>query len=425
METLMVSIEQNEIMRPVGTIGRDGSHESCFTYSEEYLESRYAVPISLSLPLQKEPFSPRATRSFFEGLLPEGFTRRAVAQWMNVVEEDYLSILRGLGSECLGALCITAEGEKSEACYKPVSEEQVRELAAEGASKSAELVTKAHLSLTGASGKVGLYYDAGSDVWYLPRGSAPSTHIIKQSHVRLDSIVTNEQLSLMTAERCGIDVSRSFIINSGQGKDSEILFATQRYDRIFSPKPKMIGFLPRPMRLHQEDFAQALGITSAEKYEKEPCGYLRHIFDMLRRCSSDPVTDQLRFWDILVFDYLIGNTDAHLKNFSFLYSPDLKFVRLAPAYDIISTTVYPQSTRDMAFYIGGTLSLDDIEKDAFYLAAKEAGLSEHMAMQRFDRLCGQFRKALHESAQALAKSGYLKACELEERILETGGIKKT
>ena len=75
---------------------------------------------------------------------------------------------------------------------------------------------RSHLSLTGASGKVGLYYDAAGKQWYLPKGTAPSTHIVKQSHVRLDGIVTNEQLSMMTAAKCGIDVPESFIYNTAE-----------------------------------------------------------------------------------------------------------------------------------------------------------------------------------------------------------------
>ena len=62
-------------------------------------------------------------------------------------------------------------------------------------------------------------------------GTAPSTHIVKQSHVRLEGIVTNEQLSMMTAAKCGIEVPQSFIIDLGSGNDSEVLYATRRYDR--------------------------------------------------------------------------------------------------------------------------------------------------------------------------------------------------
>jgi serine/threonine-protein kinase HipA len=343
---------------------------------------------------------------------------------MHVDEGDYIAILHGLGRECLGAICITEEGESYAASYEPISDQQVRELAAEGASKSVELVTKSHLSLTGASGKVGLYFDSKERDWFLPHGTAPSTHIVKQSHVRLDGIVTNEQLSLKTAERCGIHVPNSFIINTGSGKEDEVLFATERFDRAFPAEPMMISDLPRPFRLHQEDFAQALGIPAAAKYEHEPRGYMKQMFDLLRTYSGDPITDQLRLWDIIVFNYLIGNTDAHIKNFSLLYSPDLKAVRLAPAYDIVSTTVYSQSTREMAFHIGGVLGIDDVTMESFRIAAKEIGLGERMAMRHVEAMCKQFRSALHETAEELDTAGYPKAAEMEQRILQSGGICK-
>ena len=421
MENLIVSMERGGVMRRVGLISGSSASDSRFSYLEDYLKSGDAAPVSLSLPLQTEAFSPAQTKNFFEGLLPEGFTRRTVAQWMHVAEDDYLSILHGLGRECLGALCITVEGEESDAAYTPVTEQEVQALAAEGATKSAELVTKSHLSLTGTSGKAGLYYNADRNEWYLPRGTAPSTHIVKQSHVRLDGIVTNEQLSLLTAAQCGIEVAGSFIINTGSGEDREVLFATERFDRRFASDGKKIDGLPCPLRLHQEDFAQAMGIPASEKYEKEPKGYLGGMFDLLRRSSADPIADQLKLWDILVFNYLLGNTDSHVKNYSLLYSPNQKTVRLAPAYDIVSTVVYPESTREMAFFVGGALSLDDLKRDSFRLAAREAGLGERMAMRRFDAICEKFRPALNASASELAAAGYPRALDLERRILAAGG----
>ena len=83
-----------------------------------------------------------------------------------------------------------------------MSAEEVKRLAQEGATESAELVTKAHLSLTGASGKVGLYYDNEKDEWYLPYGDAPSTHIVKQSHVRLKNIVANRSEERRVGKEC-------------------------------------------------------------------------------------------------------------------------------------------------------------------------------------------------------------------------------
>ena len=159
------------------------------------------------MPLQEKPFSPDQTSCFFEGLLPEGFLRKAVANWMKADEKDYLTILEKLGQECLGAVYIKVKDiDADEKSYIALSREEVYALASEGATKSTEVLIETHLSLTGASGKTGLYYDSSNNRWYLPKGKAASTHIVKQSHVRLNRIVLNEQLCMLTAKNIGIDV---------------------------------------------------------------------------------------------------------------------------------------------------------------------------------------------------------------------------
>ena len=285
MIRLSVWIEIRGENRYVGDITGQDAGDACFAYAKDYLQDPDSRAISISLPLEESSFSPSRTRNFFEGLLPEGFTRRCVAQWLQADQQDYLAILSGLGRECLGAIQILdQEAPPVPAAYTPLSLGKMQELAREGATASADIVTKSHLSLTGASGKVGLYYDEANDQWYQPIGSAPSTHIVKQSHVRLQKIVANEQLCLLTARNLGIPVSESFIIkttspqaSSAQrlsqsmaemASDDTLLFAARRYDRTFASFSRCLDGLPAPLRLHQEDFAQALGISSADKYEK-------------------------------------------------------------------------------------------------------------------------------------------------------------
>ena len=422
MKKLLVYAELKGIRHLVGTICGNGPDDAVFRYEESYLADPKAAPVSVSLPLTEKTYSPLETRTFFEGLLPEGFTRRSVAHWMHADAEDYVSILMGLGRECLGALQLLPEGaEEIEPSYEPISDHQVAALAREGATTSAQIVTKTHLSLTGASGKVGLYYDSGKGVWYLPKGTAPSTHIVKQSHVRLNGIVANEQLCLLTARKLGIRVPESFVINLGHGNDEEVLFATERYDRRITPDSVLISGLPAPMRLHQEDFAQALGMSSASKYEDLPKHYLRQMFTLLRSCSSDPINDQLMLWDALVFDFLIGNADAHLKNVSLLYNEDMTSKRLAPLYDIVSTSVYESGTRDMAVFFGGKCSLDEISRSDIMAAADEAGLGRRMAIRRLDALCEHFEEALNEAAVELEPLEPTLIARLRSQILATGG----
>ena len=422
MKQLEVLIEKNGRMNPVGTIYGNTSEDAVFRYSEEYSQAADATAISLNLPLQEAPFDRNRTKTFFDGLLPEGFTRRTVAQMMHIDENDYLSILSVLGRECIGAIKI-ADGEETVVSgYEKLSTQQIKRMAEEGTTKSAEIIAKTHLSLTGASGKAGLYYNGKTGEWYLPLGDAPSTHIVKQSHVRLESIVANEQLCLMTARALGLNVPDSFIVNTGKNRDEDVLFATQRFDRIFRANGQELDHLKVPFRLHQEDFAQAMGIAPAQKYENEKQGYLHAMFEMIRKYSADPVRDQRELWDIVIFDYLAGNTDNHIKNISFLYSPDLTSLRLAPAYDVLSTASYESSTRDMAFYIGSECRLENITRDCFEEAAKEAGLGRRMALQRLDLMADRFEEALSQSVQTLKRQRIPNIENLKDRIMELGGI---
>ena len=164
MRNLEVYIECNGNMINVGSITGHNSDDAVFSYSEEYIEDKSSRAISISLPLDERSFSPERTRCFFESLLPEGYTRRCVAGWLHVDENDYISVLSELGSECLGAIRIV-EGDMNitESSYRLLSHEELLEFAREGATKSAELVIKSHLSLAGASGKTGLYYDRNNN----------------------------------------------------------------------------------------------------------------------------------------------------------------------------------------------------------------------------------------------------------------------
>ena len=425
MKKLSVYIELNGLSKYVGEIAGTDSNDACFTYADSYLENPECQAISIGLPLAEKTFNAQRTRIFFEGLLPEGFTRRCVAEWMHIDENDYVSILSGLGKECLGALKIMDESEEIVTPeYRELSAREVYALASEGATESAELVTKSHLSLTGASGKAGLYYNVKEDKWYLPIGEAPSTHIVKQSHVRLKKIVANEQLCLLTAKYLGIEIPESFIINTGSLKDEDILFATKRYDRKIRNKSNKLNGLYVPYRLHQEDFAQALGISSVEKYEKNKERYLKKLFDILKNYSMEPIADQLKLWDICIFNFLVGNTNNHIKNLSLLYDEDLKSIRLAPAYDIISTMIYENCTENMAMSINEIYDINQITRESFEKEAEYIGLGRKIAMKRFDDMTNKFEKAIMLAKKELEKQGFYQVDDICQKILEKGGIKR-
>lgn len=425
MRKLDVSIEINGRMREVGSIVGENEYNAGFTYSMDYLASETARPISIALPLREETFGPLETGIFFEGLLPEGFLRRKISENNRADSNDYLALLEMLGGECLGAVQIKGEGFVAvEPEYRELSPEYMMEIAAEGASKSADLVVESHLSLTGASGKIGAYRDKDAR-WFLPVGSAPSTHIVKQSHIRYNHIVQNEQLAMKTAELLGIEVPRTIIVNTG-GKMQDganetsisrnLLFAAERYDRTMKGSETVISGLPAPRRLHQEDFCQALGIPSADKYEHAGGGYMKRLFDLLAERSASPIEDQMKLWDIISFHYMIGNTDGHIKNLSLLYDSNLRSVRLAPAYDIVSTIIYDKHSSEMAFSIGGETEWSSLGRENFAKAAAEIGLNKRILMERFDKMSENFDSALVRAADELTDLGYEEVKEIAEKI---------
>ena len=422
MRRLNVYIESAGRQKLAGHIEGSESEDAVFRYEEKYAGDPYGMPISISLPVRREAFSAEATRTFFEGLLPEGSFRRSVNEYLGAGEGDYLTVLAGLGEDFSGAITVREESdEEPEPAYVPLEDEQLLGLAAGGIPESSRILTEAHMSLPGSMGKAGLYYDEDEDRWYLPAGGAPGNYIVKQSNVRFKGLVTNEKLCLMTASRLGIDVPESFIINTGEGNDEEVLFLTERFDRTKFGKER-ISELRKPLRTHQEDFAQALGIPVSAKYEPTGGNYFRSMVQILRNYSADPVADITKLWDLTVFNWLIGNTDGHIKNHSLLYSEDLGSIRLAPAYDLVSTLVYTDTPRRMGFNIGGEYFVDKVTKENWMKAAADIGIGRRLALERIDFLAEGFDKALKESAEELNDYGFSAAKKLARTIKKRGGI---
>lgn len=416
--SLDIQIEVNGSFVRAGKLCGTSYIDAVFQYDKNYIIDSAYRPISISLPFQEECFSREVTRNYFEGLLPEGFSRQCVASNIHVDSDDYIFILQVLGRECLGAIKIVDKQNTVEDFgYKELSLQDVQSLAAEGASKAMDLVIQSHLSLTGASGKAGLFYNHKEHKWYLPQGLAPSNYIVKQSHVRLKHLVVNEQLCLFTAKRLGIEIPESFIFECGERRaDDSILFATKRFDRFTDEFSKNAGGLVVPYRLHQEDFVQALGIKSSDKYEKNGGHYLKKMFDVLKSYSANPIEDQFKLWKITIFNYLIGNTDNHIKNSALLYSKDLKAIRLAPCYDVVSTKIYESCTDEMSLSINGKLNRTEIERSDFEKEAKSLVLGQKLAMDIYDKLVADFSAALTDSAAELMELGFVEAAAIAEKI---------
>lgn len=399
-----------------GTLETQPGSGEQFTYDQAWLNRAGAQPLSLSLPLQEAAFPARTIRPYFEGLLPEGSARAGVARRLGVPSTSYIRLLQALGGECIGAIMLLdSEDSEPTPSYQPLDNETLNKLARGGYPQTSELTVGSRLSIAGAQAKVGLYRNP-QDVeagWFLPLGTAPSTHIVKPANHRFTEMVNNELFCLNLARACGLPAPAAFAIPADQP-----LLAIERYDRRLPVSPTIINGNPLPQRLHQEDFCQTLGMLSSNKYE-ENGRHFALMTSIIRDYSSDAIADLELLWDLAVFNYLIGNCDAHLKNFSLVRSADWKELRLAPCYDLASTSVYEELDRTMGMSVGDTRSLDDVTRDSFTQLAKEVRLSPKVMARRLDDLR---EKAVFVARQTGDDSEIVEAIrhEIEERAQRCG-----
>ena len=386
METLGVYRVIDTATQLVGHLSMsDGS----FAYDSSYLQAQTAGALSCSLPLCAESFSQDEARPYFEGLLPEGHARQAIAAALHVREENYLSLLAGYGFECIGDVIIASENEALTSLYEPID---VTNLASDlGENKAAEINAASRLSLAGTQNKVGLYHDPRSRCWetdwYRPLGGAPSTHILKTSPNR--NVLYLEYLCTKASLSCGVPTANIRLLDLNGP-----VVCSERYDR----SPASDSHTAHVLRRHQEDFTQALGILPGSKYAELEGGTARSIAAFIRRRFSKPIEGIKSFARLTLFNYLIGNCDNHLKNMSILYSPNWREMGLAPAYDLICTTWFPNLSREMGMLLGGEGRIDCVEAEHLSLFAKDIGLPTRRLRAMCSELADRIDPAIDDAA---------------------------
>ncbi|MDO9172820.1 MAG: type II toxin-antitoxin system HipA family toxin [bacterium] len=331
----------------VGHLAETGMRAMSFRYAATYLSSARPRPISLSLPLQPEAFDGDVARSWFANLLPEGDIRGHVARRLGVSERNDFALLNGIGGDCAGALRILPEHAAGAQAGKliPLPWDELEEtIAATPRPSLLALVMQdreLRLSLAGAQDKLPVHFADGR--LSLPSGNRASTHLLKIASGGFPDLVQNELFCLTLARGVGLDVPPAQMAATATP-----ILIVERYDRRTDADGTV-------RRLHQEDFCQALGLPPDMKYENEGGPSLAAMFEVLARGSRSPLPDKRELLKWVLFNYVIGNADAHAKNVSLLHGDldDDRGPHLAPFYDLVCTEVYGGLARRQAQKIGG------------------------------------------------------------------------
>lgn len=367
---LVVAIQQ-EI---AGTVRQ---HENG-TLSFAYLPAYQGTPLSLSMPLSNQEYGDKIVRPYLFGLIPDNYyLRRALGREFGVSADNPFALLAHIGMDCPGAVQFFPSDSSTQALgrparYEPITEQTVghRLRSIAGNEQAAWQSPEEHWSLGGQQSKIALANFNGQ--WFSCEGSAATTHIIKPGISTLAHQALNEHLCLRLATLCGIPAAQS----SFQMLDGTGAVVVRRYDRIIADTQQVI-------RIHQEDFCQALGVLPDHKYANEGGPSARSIADLLNRQSNSERNVPL-FAAELFFNYLIGAPDAHGKNYSVILTRS-DGPLLAPLYDTASGLAYepPRGGWRLAMGIGGENHVGKLRRSRIQRFAEAAALQEEIALNLY------------------------------------------
>lgn len=325
--------------------GRATFHDNrlSFSYDDAWRDADDAYPLSLSMPLAARDHSHKPIEAFIWNLLPDN--ERTLDRWarqFQVSARNPFALIGAVGEDCAGAVQfvrperIGAIGDLAgDVRWQDESDIGARlRSVVDDAASGRTAGENGQFSLAGAQPKTTLLRDG--DRWGVPSGRIPTTHILKPPARDLPGHAENEHFCLNLARAVGLRAARSTV----RRFDGQLAIVIERYDRLQQ------GAGPGGLvRIHQEDTCQALGVLPWKKYQNEGGPTAAQIVRLLRDSIHDPGAmgdaadivrrDVASFTDSLIFNWLIGGTDAHAKNYSLLLGGE-GTVRLAPLYDIAS-----------------------------------------------------------------------------------------
>jgi serine/threonine-protein kinase HipA len=384
----------------------------CFTYEDAWRTRPGAVPLSLSMPLAAKEHGHGVIDAFLWGLLPDNAAvlRRWGARFQVSARNAY-ALIAHVGEDCAGAVRFVRPERLVEARTPPTGMEvewleeadvasRLRTLRADRAAWRTPADT-GQFSLAGAQAKTALLCLDGR--WGVPCGWTPTTHILKPRSDEFEGHVENEHLCLALARALGLPAAGSEVL----WFEDQPATVVERYDRL--PTASLaaaavdagdgeraatltaLATTQPILRVHQEDLCQALGLPPTTKYQAEGGPTPASVTDLLRSSSSRSLDDVCTFVDALAFNWLIGGTDGHAKNYSLLHAGAGR-VRLAPLYDLGSALPYfgmEERGLKLAMKVGGEYRLPNIDGRRWRKLAEELALDADDTIARIAALAAR------------------------------------
>jgi serine/threonine-protein kinase HipA len=398
----------------VGTLGYD-SHEEAFAFEYDALwrERSDAYSISPHIKMTGAPPASGTVRRFLENLLPEGKALDVVAATHQVSKNNIFGLIRELGRETTGALAFFEEGKAPDqhaTTRREVTRAELATRIADRAQLPFEVWDgKVRMSIAGYQDKLAVYKEGVQ--MYLVEGQLASTHILKPEPEgnRTPTLVANEHYCMSLAARLQLPVAAVAI-----ERLPAAVLVVERFDRRRNAQGVQ--------RLHIVDACQTLNFPVSYKYERNfgSGRDVRHIrdgvsFQRLFSAASDytiqkAVTqrDLLRW---MIFQYLIGNSDAHGKNVSFFCGP--QGLTLAPFYDLVSVVQYERLDHEVAMAYGDEFALADIR------AYDWAQFAQHISMSR-----GLLQREMRRMAKLATEQAPIQAADATYSSEEQGIVQR-
>lgn len=402
---------------PIGTAEQTPQGGLSFAYDDDYRSDPEATPLSMSMPLAGDRHGNRVVRAYLDGLLPD--SQPARERWgrdHGVSPNNPFALLTHVGRDAAGAVQILppdvdpSDGAARHGDIEWLSEDAFAVVAHDLAEHGADWDPGrfgGRWSLAGAQPKIALFRDPTTEQWGIPRDSTPTNCIVKPSLQAHQRHHVNETLCLRAADEAGLLAARVDLVEVADVQ----AIVSYRYDRDQGPDGRW-------RRIHQEDLCQALAVHPSLKYQTDGGPGLADIGGLFQRLQViDRNASAQRFFKGLVFNVLVGGTDAHAKNYSFVFIGNR--AQIAPLYDVASAACYSQHERlNSAMKVGKHYRFLDIGADDWKKAARQLGVPADDALAWVDELREEVPDAFERAVQSMPEDVQDEAAQMADRITQ-------